>query len=403
MGIPDEIDRRIRQDPRLRTVMQKIEAGKADFSDTAHYFYRAADIRGEVLSEHVLEMPPEARTEACEGVLRKCYTDTCETLDGVQGALDDELGISIAPQHPDYPQERVEQVAQSLADPTVPDKTIERRARSATANIAKSFHDAYMKENAGFRSRAGLKCYITRNSGGKCCDWCADLDGRYEYGSEPKDVYARHDNCSCSVTYENGRQRQNVWSKQTWEVPVVGAGAPEPVRYTAETAPKGFVPTVLTGGAKSGTMKIGDMFHTLHDPMREIMGPAYKNNYAELDELIRKLESMGVEVAVSDTNSSMGYQPSPSFSGGTPGLVKMAREASFSAWLHEFQHAMDDESTGWLGRQILTFDPDERYQWEVRAYQVEIDKALELGREDIAERLKKLLEEERRAIYGEIE
>lgn len=31
------------------------------------------------------------------------------------------------------------------------------------------------------------------------------------------DIFRRHDNCTCSVTYECGRQRQDVWSKKTWE------------------------------------------------------------------------------------------------------------------------------------------------------------------------------------------
>ena len=62
------------------------------------------------------------------------------------------------------------------------------------------------------------------------------MAGRYEYGSEPKNVYRRHDNCGCMVTYENGRKRQNVWSKKTWEVPADDAGAPPPVVFTQEQA-----------------------------------------------------------------------------------------------------------------------------------------------------------------------
>lgn len=52
------------------------------------------------------------------------------------------------------------------------------------------------------------------------------------------DIYRRHDNCGCSVTYENGRQRQDVWSKRTWEVPKEGAGASDPVVFTKEQAEK---------------------------------------------------------------------------------------------------------------------------------------------------------------------
>ena len=62
------------------------------------------------------------------------------------------------------------------------------------------------------------------------------MAGRFEYGEEPYDIYRRHDNCGCSVTYENGRQRQDVWSKRTWEAPEPGAGAGDPVVFTKEQA-----------------------------------------------------------------------------------------------------------------------------------------------------------------------
>ena len=60
------------------------------------------------------------------------------------------------------------------------------------------------------------------------------MAGRYEYGEEPDDVYRRHDNCGCTVTFENGRKRQDVWSKREWEAPKEGAGAGDPVVFTAE-------------------------------------------------------------------------------------------------------------------------------------------------------------------------
>ncbi|SFB94913.1 hypothetical protein SAMN02910406_00885 [Ruminococcus albus] len=75
-----------------------------------------------------------------------------------------------------------------------------------------------MKANAELRNKAGLKCYIERETDGKCCEWCTKMAGRYAYPDDtPKDVFRRHDNCGCSVTYKNGRQRQDVWSKKTWE------------------------------------------------------------------------------------------------------------------------------------------------------------------------------------------
>ena len=102
--------------------------------------------------------------------------------------------------------------AHSLEDPTVPDETIKRRARSVTENIANSMHDDYIKENAGTRTQAGLKCYLVRDAGGGCCKWCQALAGRYDYATAPDDIFRRHDNCTCTVTYECGRQRQDVCS-----------------------------------------------------------------------------------------------------------------------------------------------------------------------------------------------
>lgn len=79
-----------------------------------------------------------------------------------------------------------------------------------------------------------MKCYITRKTDGKCCEWCMDVAGRYRYGEEPDDIYRRHDNCDCTVTFENGRKRQDVWSKREWEAPEPGAGAGDPVVLTKE-------------------------------------------------------------------------------------------------------------------------------------------------------------------------
>ena len=82
-------------------------------------------------------------------------------------------------------------------------------------NITGSFQTDYIKKNAEFRGKAGLTCYIERKDGFRCCDWCAGLAGRYRYPDEvPKDVYRRHDNCTCDVSYVSEKGRQNVHTHQ---------------------------------------------------------------------------------------------------------------------------------------------------------------------------------------------
>jgi len=227
----DEIKKLIEQkaavDPKLRLLMKQIESGNATFQDTSEYSRIFSEIIGKTLSENVLSL--EEREAIAAELLRYGYDNINNILERVQTDIDRKKRVNIRPQKALFPKERVSTFSHSLEDRTVPDETIQRRANNGTANITMSFHDDYMKENAKFRSNAGLRCYIDRQTNGKCCTWCSDIAGRYDYGNEPQDVYRRHDNCDCTVTYENGRQRQDVWSKRSWEVSKNG------LKYTKPT------------------------------------------------------------------------------------------------------------------------------------------------------------------------
>ena len=194
---------------------------------------------GEIFSRRLPEIPQEDREALCTELLHDRYIDINAAVDTVQRKMDELMGIQIAPQHAPFNAERARQIGSATADPTVPEETQQRRARSAPETATKAMHDDRMKAEADFRSRAGLKCYIMRDGASGCCKWCSEMAGRYDYGEEPDDVYRRHDNCGCSVTFENGRQRQDVWSKKTWEAPEPGAGAGEPVVLTAEQTENG--------------------------------------------------------------------------------------------------------------------------------------------------------------------
>lgn len=233
--ILNELYLKVSLDPEIRSIMKKIEKRNADFSDTARLSGRVSDLLGEVLSSHVEELPEGMREAVCKALLRERYSEMNDILAEVQEALDEAQGLHLNPVKAPFPAERVQQLAHSLEDPGVPAETIMRRANTGTANVSRSFHDDYIMENARVRNDLGLKCYIQRVAGGKPCKWCEELAGRYAYGAEPKDVYRRHDNCKCTVTFISGRERQDVWSKRSWET------APElpqmkPTVFTQEQA-----------------------------------------------------------------------------------------------------------------------------------------------------------------------
>lgn len=212
-----ELDRAMERDPELRAALKHIDAGKGTFQDTAQYSERTSELLGQILSRHVDELPEGMRETVCSSLLRERYEEVNGICAEVQEQLDAQNGIRLQPQKAPYPAERVQQVAHALEDPTVLLSVIQRRARAPVANVSKSFHDDYMKKNADVRSRLGFKCYINRVAAAGCCKWCTEIAGHYVYGDEPEEVFHRHDNCSCTTTFENGRERQDVWSKRTWQ------------------------------------------------------------------------------------------------------------------------------------------------------------------------------------------
>lgn len=95
------------------------------------------------------------------------------------------------------------------------DEKVNRLLESPLINMAQSFFDDYVQSNAKFRYLSGLKPTITRILTGKGCPWCKELTGSYVYPTDvPKDVYKRHDNCQCIVTYKTAKSVQDVHTKR---------------------------------------------------------------------------------------------------------------------------------------------------------------------------------------------
>ena len=227
----DELERLLaaiddKAEPRLRALKKRIENGSATAADTAELTRIYAEITGQTLSAEVLGLTDrEAVTTA---LLRRNYERTNSAAAKIQRSIDSKSGIGLQPVTAAFPAERVRQFAHSLTDPTVPDETIRRRARSGSENITMSFNDDYVRANAEYRSSAGLDAYIVRTDGAGCCKWCAALAGKFKYPDEiPDDVFRRHDNCTCDVSYVSSKGRQNVHTKKWTQV-----NEPRKIEYT---------------------------------------------------------------------------------------------------------------------------------------------------------------------------
>lgn len=94
------------------------------------------------------------------------------------------------------------------------------------------------------------------------------LDNYYE--SAPDDIFRRHDNCDCVVTYECGRMRQDVWSKKSWEVPETDKSDYKPQVLSREQAKATEAQNMRYKGidksGESGIMKMGKTKSPIQKP-----------------------------------------------------------------------------------------------------------------------------------------
>lgn len=242
-------DARCEKDSTLTRIKRKIENGTATMEDTSIYARRLGELLRKSIESTTKpdDLPGEKMyyniaQSILEPLLRGNYDDVNAICAEVQSALDAKKGIGLKPQKADFPAERVRAAIGGAAVKETAEHAIQVLGRTAE-NITGSFQTDYVKKNAEFRSKAGLSCYIERKDGFRCCNWCAGLAGRYRYPDEvPKDVYRRHDNCTCDVSYVSEKGRQNVHSKQWTNEQAkaqrieYAAGAPKPMKLTRAEA-----------------------------------------------------------------------------------------------------------------------------------------------------------------------
>lgn len=216
------------RDRQLGRVSQRITAGTADLSD-AHTFaerlgFNLSDALTGTLTEDNL---PNGRLyyniaeRTVIPALEQDYELVNEAAALIQKSIDEKDQIGLASVRADFPMERIQNLIDKLtADEITPQQVISWLTEPIVNN-SEAFVDDYVEANSKFRAKAGLKTKLIRKAAWNCCDWCSNLEGTYDYGSAPSDIYRRHEFCRCTVTYQSEKISQNVWSKRKWETPKV--------------------------------------------------------------------------------------------------------------------------------------------------------------------------------------
>lgn len=221
--IQDDFKKAVSADESIRKFLQKIRDGTATMDETSLFARNLGDILAEILKKDITQdILPDGRMyyniaeRTIKPMLMNNYELTNEAAKMVQKAIDQANGIGLNAMSGTFPEERVETLVGAISEEEIEWQEVARRMDEPVRNISQSFLDDFTERNAGFRHAEGMDVMIVRKLQGGACAWCRNLAGSYRYEETPSDVYRRHDNCRCTVTYHSGRYRQNVWTRKSW-------------------------------------------------------------------------------------------------------------------------------------------------------------------------------------------
>lgn len=217
--IEKDFKAKVDADNEISRLFTKFDDGKGTLHDVSLYARRLGDLLSMSLQENLTEdalpdgkMYYNIADRILNPMMRQNFNLTMEQALTIQKLIDAKSGIGLEPISADFPESRVKQIIDSLTEDTE-FEVIKARMGEPVANCSHSFADDFIKANALYREKAGMRTYLKRTLVGGACPYCVRLAGTYDYGDAPDDIYKRHDSCRCTVTFYSEKVRQNVHTK----------------------------------------------------------------------------------------------------------------------------------------------------------------------------------------------
>lgn len=196
------------KDGTMQAMTRKLEEGAASYSDAYRYAESVGNARAQAFKSEInSSVLPDGRmyynigNRLLNDSLRTDHDMVADYAAKVQEIYNKEAGISLKAQKADKDESRIKGFVDRLDSEEDYDKVSWILDEPVKVH-AMSVVDDTIKKNAEFQGKAGVKATVIRDAKSDCCGWCTDLAGDYVYPQVPNEVFARHDNCRCSLEYE---------------------------------------------------------------------------------------------------------------------------------------------------------------------------------------------------------
>ena len=194
---------------------------KNSFANANKFAKRVGELLAETLAEDIdASTLPDGKMyfniaeRLLNDVLGNNHKVITEFAESVQKKLNAEANINLAIMKPKINRDRVKGLVKRVSEDDNYDN-VSWLLDTPITNFSQSVVDDFIKANVDFHAKTGLKPKLTRTVIGKCCKWCEEKAGTYDY-PVPDEIYFRHRNCDCIVEYfpRDGRGIQNSHTKR---------------------------------------------------------------------------------------------------------------------------------------------------------------------------------------------
>lgn len=205
----------IEQDKLIQSLEEKLTGGTATYQDAWDYANRVGRATSTAMTEQIDALISDGIDgyETIMEALYEGYDTSAVYAAAVQTIQNKRAGLGIKGQQADFDRDRASGIAH-LGSNAEDAASAARYLGTPVEHFTENVVGDTIKANETFQYQSGLNPKIKRTSSGKCCQWCDEIAGVYDYPA-PDEVYRRHQNCNCLVEYYPGNGlKQNVHSKR---------------------------------------------------------------------------------------------------------------------------------------------------------------------------------------------
>ena len=202
----DEFHRLYEESDKIRVLLGKVKEGTATFAEAQQYSLEVSRLIGVAYEKHISSaVLPDGRmyyniaSRLIPDTLDENYKAVSDYAVEVLKKLNENARIGLKAKAAEKDADRIEGLV-NLASSAEQYDDVSEKLLTAFENFSQSIVDKTIQTNADLHYRAGLTPKIIRKSERKCCEWCANLAGEYDYPTDmPDDVFRRHENCRCTA------------------------------------------------------------------------------------------------------------------------------------------------------------------------------------------------------------